>query len=221
MFNVLIIDDFPDSCAGITTAIGDDCKITVESDPLKAIERTDLHHYNAYLVDINMPGMRGDKVIEVLRKKVSRPAPFCLMTGANFDESIQSCHSYLIDEFLSKSGSPVEIKCRFEAAINRARNMYRVLEEGPIKVNLTSATVEIRGEVFDCTSTEYRLLCNLVSELSHREFVPREVFIKNVWGDTFVEEKTLSTHLSNLNKRLSAFNVKVKTKRFKGLYISS
>jgi DNA-binding response OmpR family regulator len=220
MLNVLLIDDFPDSCLQITSAISDSCQVTIETDPQKALGREDLDQYSAYLVDINMPGIRGDKVIESLRKKVSRPAPFCLMTGANFDESIEKCHSYLVDEFFDKSGSPVEIKSRFSAVLKRTKVMYRLIEHGPITVNLTTALVCINGENFECTSTEYRLICNLLSVLSEYDYAPRKEFIKSLWGDTFVEEKTLSTHLSNLNKRLKDYGIKVKTKRFKGLYLS-
>lgn len=219
MKKIMIIDDYPDSCFKIMSALEKTYEFTIISDPLKALERRDIDHYDAFLVDINMPGLKGDKVIEKLRKSIRGPATFCLMTGADFDSSIAKYHSYVVDEFFNKSGSLNEIKSRFDVVLERTCSMHRVLKKGPVQVNLMTATVIINEQKFECTSTEYRLLCSLISESFEKDYVPRDLFMKNIWGDVKVDDRTLSTHLSNLNKRLETYSVKVKTKRLKGLYL--
>lgn len=221
MNKILVIDDYPDSCLAIQDAIGPSFYFDVVENATEAMELTCLDQYSAFLVDLNLPEIKGDKLVEKLRKKVNHPAAFYLVTNANFDHSIVNHHSYLIDDFIQKDASRSEIISRFRAAFERAKFYSRILEHKSIKINLARASVFVNEMEIDCTSIEYRILCNLLVSLRELTYVPKAVFIENVWGNICVEDKTISTHLSNLNKKLAKMGVKVKTKRFKGLFVES
>ncbi len=221
MNKVLVIDDYPESCHSIQEAIGHSYDFDVVESASQAMSLAGLDQYCAFLIDLNLPETKGDKLIEKLRKEVGGPAAFYLMTSADFDYSIVNYHSYLIDDFLKKDSSKAEIASRFNATFERVKFFSKILEHKVFKIDLAQARVFVRDVEIDCTSIEYRILCNLLNSLKEISYVPKDIFIKNVWGKISVEDKTISTHLSNLNKKLSKHGVRVKTKRFKGLFVEA
>lgn len=218
MEKVLVIDSSPDRWAHITECLADDYHLVVEEKTEDALGH-DLSQFTAFLVGAQMPPFKGDSVISLLRQRLKRPAPLCLISESNCEKSLTAYNKCQADELLSQSASSTEIRGRFRTALKRVKNFYRHLEFGPIRINLSQANVWVHGEIFECTATEYRILCTLLGELGTQSFVPRETFIKNVWGDVSVEDRTISTHLSNLNKKLKKRNVRIKTKRLKGLFL--
>lgn len=218
MQKILVIDSSPETCAHISQSLSDRFHLETESNMDEVLEK-DLSEYSGFLIDTDIGQKSGTNVVALIRKKLKRPAPLCLISDDFCEKDLNHYYKHQADELLLRSSDPKEFKGRFLAAIQRVKNFYRHLEYGPIRINLSRAKVWVKGELIECTSTEYRILCTLINELNGKEFVPRTSFIQHVWDGVSVEERTISTHLSNLNKKLKESGVRVKTKRSQGLFI--
>lgn len=218
MNKIFLIDDFPESCSKIKEALSKDYEIIIFDNVDSILDHLDFEACDGILVDINMPEITGDLLIKELRPRVNRVIPFCLMTSAELGESMGQYYDFNVDEFFHKDAHPTEISQRFQVVLQKMRSRSHLLEYGSIMVDLPSATVKVNNEVLNLTTTEFRIICQMIIGLAHEKYLNKKEFFKKVWGDTFVEERTITTHLANLNKKLSPFKIKVKTKRLSGLY---
>lgn len=218
MQKILILDESPETCQEISQSLGENYQLVIESCPKNLMEH-DLSEYSGFLVDIKLSNNGDKSIIKSLRNKLKSPTPLCLISDPAQKDKYKSYCDHQADELFCKEAPHAEIRGRFQAATQRVRNLYRHIEYGPIRVNLSKAKVWVEGEIFECTSTEYRILCSLINELDGKSFVPRADFIQTVWDGVSVEERTISTHLSNLNKKLKQRGLRIKTKRSQGLFI--
>jgi two-component system response regulator RegX3 len=218
MQKILVIDNGPETCSHISQSLSEHFQLETENNMDDVLEK-DLSQYSGFLIDTTIGQEYGANIVSMIRKKLRRPAPLCLISDNFSEEDLNHYYQHQADELLLRSADPKETQGRFLAALQRVKNFYRHLEYGPIRINLSRAKVIVRGEVIECTSTEYRILCTLINELNNKDYVPRANFIQFVWDGVSVEERTISTHLSNLNKKLKLNGIRIKTKRSQGLFV--
>lgn len=218
MQKILVIDSSPEACSHIAQSLSDRFHLEIEKDLNEILEK-DLSQYTGFLIDTSVGQESGKNLVALIRSRLKKPAPLCLISDEFNEKNLERYYGHQADELLLRSSHPKETKGRFLAAIQRVKNFYRHLEYGQIRINLSHAKVWVKGELLECTSTEYRILCTLINELNGRDFVPRANFINNVWDGVSIEERTISTHLSNLNKKLKAKGLRIKTKRGQGLFL--
>ena len=80
---------------------------------------------------------------------------------------------------------------------SRIRTIY---EFGPFRLNTKEQLLLQNGEAVPLTPTAFNILAVLVRNSGH--LVDKDVMLKEVWPDTFVEEANLSVHISSLRKAL-------------------
>jgi len=84
----------------------------------EALSLADTFHPDVYLIDLTMPGMAGDQLVEQLRERVGEPHPrFIAVTGSWDITSQHRTHNAGFEEHLVK---PVE-PARLIAAIRGAK----------------------------------------------------------------------------------------------------
>ncbi len=218
MKKVLLVDDYLDSCHRIVSSLSNDYEVVSFSNVEDLYRYDDFDECVGVLVDVNLPTVTGDIVIKNLRQRVQKAIPFCLITSSDHEETMQNYYSFMIDEFFHKDTTTSIVKYRFETAVERVKNQSHYIEFGPFSVDFPSALVRVNNEDLRLTTTEFKIICHMIIGLRDSDYLDKGNFFEKIWGDTYVEEKTISTHLANLNKKISVFGIKIKTKRFKGLF---
>ncbi len=113
-FNVLIVDDEAIARRVVAGALGlVQLKPDTAKDPSEALELSRVHHYNLFVLDVNMPGMTGYDLCERLRKSDNyRETPVIFVTGWNTFESRLRFARSGGDDFISKPFLPPELAAK-------------------------------------------------------------------------------------------------------------
>ena len=70
MAKILAIDDERDTLTFITDVLGEKHEVITSESWLNAVESLIRDHFDLILLDIKMPGLSGDQVAEVLKKRL-------------------------------------------------------------------------------------------------------------------------------------------------------
>jgi two-component system nitrogen regulation response regulator GlnG len=142
-FPVLIVDDEPQYLQGAAVALRvAGFEVTTISDPLAAIETVKSRPFGAILLDILMPGMRGDELLDSLIS-LSPPSAVIMATAVNDIEIAVNCMRRGAFDYLVK---PVE-RDRLVTTVARAvemvelRSENRRLKEGLLRNQLKSPEI--------------------------------------------------------------------------------
>lgn len=110
------------------------------------------------------------------------------------------------DDFLSKPAAYLELRARLKAILRRAAtgaDPLRVLEVGPLRIDLRTRHVTMHGDSIDLRRMEFELLVALAREPA-RVFLKEEL-LRAVWGyRSSGSTRTLDSHASRLRRRLES-----------------
>jgi len=83
-----------------------DFTVDYSSSPFGVINKIKEFKPHVILLDINLPGLRGDKIARLLRDNRDRLCRFCLIAFSSEDESIQKdlVERDMIDGYIVKTG---------------------------------------------------------------------------------------------------------------------
>jgi CheY-like chemotaxis protein len=77
---VLIVDDDDDMLETLASSLGKKLEVTVAKDGKAALREIDAHHFDAVVLDLNMPEMGGEAVLAQLSQRREAP-PVILASG--------------------------------------------------------------------------------------------------------------------------------------------
>lgn len=117
---ILLVDDRPENLL-VLEGILEDCgydliKAQSGSEALRAVLK---QHFDLILLDVQMPGMDGFEVAELLRgKRETKEIPLIFITANNKEaESIQRGYDIGAENYLFKPIDPDELKSKIAAAL--------------------------------------------------------------------------------------------------------
>jgi DNA-binding response OmpR family regulator len=107
------------------------------------------------------------------------------------------------DDVVLKPFSYPELRARIAAVLRRTapRQPQPVLSAGPVRIDLRQRAVTVAEQPVELSALEYQLLCHLAAEPS-RVFT-REELMRDVWGYTAAQTRTLDSHASRLRRKLA------------------
>jgi DNA-binding response OmpR family regulator len=99
------------------------------------------------------------------------------------------------DDVVAKPFFYPELRARVGAVLRRTapRQPRRVIEAGPVRIDLRRREVTVSTRVVELAAMEYELLCKLACEPA-RVFT-REELMRDVGGFTGVRTRTLDSHV--------------------------
>lgn len=219
MENILIVDAHLDRCDKVINVLKEFYNVRTVSSVKTLLDNLDEYIYDICLIDIEIPDMNGDMLIKYLKEKKHGQAAYCLITSSNIDDVIYKYYTDIVDDFISKHAGPKEILRRIDIAYQKSQLINHCLYFQDIQVNPSKMEIIVNERKLECTLMEYKILINLIRLLPIEKYVNKSRFIEILWGDTKVEEKTVNTHIANLNKKMDKLGYRVKIKRLRGLYI--
>lgn len=158
------------------------------------------------VLDLMLPDVDGLEVFRTLRKDDRTAHIPVIMLTAKADEVDRVVGLELgADDYVTKPFSPREVILRVKAILRRAASggeeAGQPVEFGPVRINPERFEVFIDGEKTILTSTEFKLLHELL--LRRGRVLTRKHLLENVWGYVQnVTDRTVDTHIKRLRQKI-------------------
>jgi two-component system alkaline phosphatase synthesis response regulator PhoP len=164
-------------------------------------ERPDL-----VLLDLMLPDRDGWDVTRVVRSDPSlAPTPIIMLTARVEDQDKILGLELGADDYVTKPFNPREVMARVRAVLRRAQGEAaptRILQAGPLRMDLDQHRVEVDGQALKLTPTEFALLQALAEHPGHA--LTRMELIEKGLGYSYEGmERTVDTHIKNLRRKLA------------------
>lgn len=215
---VLVVEDDDRIRASLRLALRDEGHEVVDfADAESALEHFREQPAELVLVDVMLPAMSGLDLCRALR--TFSAVPIVMLTARDDSHDVVAGLEAGADDYVTKPYNVKELAARIRSLLRRTSGILEVMagtSAGAKEADDTSASeltfgtlvfevdagVVRRGDdVIDLTSTEYRLLCELVE--NQRRVLSREQLLESVWGyDYYGDVRVVDAHVRRLRKKI-------------------
>jgi DNA-binding response OmpR family regulator len=203
---LLIVEDARDVAEVIAFGVRmvwPDCHITATVDGEEAIKRFDEERPDLVVLDVSMPPPDGFEVCRRIRE-ISQ-VPILMLTV--HDGTLDKVRALDLgaDDYLTKPFDHLELLARLRALLRRASSSPVTpgsdTDTEDLSLDHATREVRVRGEVVRLTSTEYRLLEELVRHAG--TVLPHRHLMEQVWGPGYVgDAHYLKVFVRRLRRKL-------------------
>lgn len=169
-------------------------------DAVRIVQRV---HPDLVVLDLGLPDLPGDEVIQFLRRASDVPV---VMLTARASEGDRIAGLKLgADDYVTKPFSPRELVARVEAVLRRSRGLQPerapTYAQGRLEVNSERREVSLDAAAIVLTRTEFDLLVALASRPGRAW--SRFELVSRIQGDDYDGyERTVDAHVKNLRRKL-------------------
>lgn len=202
---VLVVEDEPQMLRFLRASLTSHGFRMLEANTAaEAIAAATTHTPEIVLLDLGLPDLDGIEVTRRLREW-SR-VPIIVISARGREEDKVEALDAGADDYLTKPFGVKELLARMRVAIRHAEQAglgteSRVLEFGPLTIDLERRQVTLEGREIHLTPIEYKLLILLAHNagkvLTHRQI------LKEVWGPAFVgQPHYVRVRMAELRKKI-------------------
>lgn len=159
--------------------------------------------YDIYILDINVPGFDGHKVLEIIREQKG-DLPVIIISASSDIQSIQKAYSLGCNDYLKKPFDLEELFLRINYLIKTTLNQN--IENSIVDIGYgytfcikTQKLFKFKHEI-TLTHKETLLLALLVQNINHT--VTTELIHEYVWDSKEVEAVSMRSVIHKLQKKL-------------------
>ena len=200
---ILIVEDN----TTIFTALrqGFKCKNVITdhcTDGLEGMEKLKNNTYDLAIIDLELPGMRGEEIVKQ-GKEMKIRTPLLILTASKDVETKAMLLEAGADDYMEKPYSFEELYARMMAILRRSEKYfpseYLIIEDLEI---IPEKRIAKRGKKeIDLRGREYDLLKYLMCHPN--QVISRSTLMEEVWGyATSVLSNTVDTHISSLRSKI-------------------
>jgi two-component system KDP operon response regulator KdpE len=183
------------------------CEVVIASNGEEAIGLFQQVCPDMVALDVEMPPPDGFEVCK--RVRALSKAPVIMISGHNAISDKVKAFSLGADDYLDKPFDPLELVMRMRALLRRASETSGYSSPvsppnvviGDFSLNTTTHEVRVNGRLVRLTSTEYRLLEEMVRHVG--TVLPHDMLLQRVWGNEYAgEERYLKVFVRRLRQKL-------------------
>ena len=211
MAKILIVED--------ETAIRELVDFVCEADGMTAVKAADLSEARSalasgrpdlMLLDVMLPDGSGFDLLRAVKQSSDlRDLPVIMLTDRGDEADRVAGLDGGADDYVVKPFLPRELTARIRAVLRRSASgaqpareeRDRVIVHGPLSMNETRFEASVDGKPLKLSVKEFRLLF-LFASRPGRVFT-REQLLDSVWGNAFVDERTVDVHMLRLRQALA------------------
>ncbi|OGS18612.1 MAG: hypothetical protein A3J70_07330 [Elusimicrobia bacterium RIFCSPHIGHO2_02_FULL_61_10] len=161
--------------------------------------------FDLVLLDINLPGISGLKLLELLKQEPKTASLPVIISSIRGDESNKVKGLEIgADDYMVKPTSLKELQARVKALLRRTQRsgqMSNIVESNGIRLDLDRQEAWVEGQRLELTQVEFQILILLIKRqgmlLSYQ--VLSEVISS---GAKDITSQTVYVHINNLRKKL-------------------
>ena len=224
MYRILIVEDDPvieGQVGSHLTKGGYEVKsVTDFSDVLSDVVGFEPH---LVLLDIGLPFYNGFYWCGEIRK-ISK-VPILFLSSASDNMNIIMAVNMGGDDFVAKPFDLEVLAAKVQAVLRRTYSFQEtssLLEHGGVILNLTDMSFLYKGEKYELSKNEFRILQILFEHAGNT--VTREEIMRRLWDDEcFVDDNTLTVNVNRLRKVLEGAGLQdfILTKKGVGYQLKS
>ena len=201
---VLVVEDDAGICKFLkTTLTANGYEVLVTSTGQQALEIISSHCPDCILLDLGLPDMDGNRIIENVRSWTT--TPIIVISARSTEEDKAYALDLGADDYLIKPFSPRELVARVRALLRRAHTeaepALEVLDFGDLVIDISGHKVIVEGTEVDLTASEFKLLTTL-ARYPGRVYTRMELVEKVLGYDFEGYERTIDSHVKNLRAKL-------------------
>ena len=181
-------------------------RVITSTNPLEAIELVDLEMPDMIILDVMMPGIDGYEFCQRIREFSNMP--IIMLTARDETQDKVKGLSLGADDYLTKPFSVQELMARVEAVLRRVKSPEEAgtrpsFVAGDLRVDFALRRVTLKEQEISLTQTEYKLLCQLVSNAGRVMF--HQELLSEVWGPEYRDEMAyLRAYILHLRRKIEA-----------------
>ena len=182
LMRLLLVEDDPKISQFLLKGLREDQHVvTLVEDGRAALERVADADYDAFVLDLMLPGLDGFGVCREIRSQ-GVDTPILVISARDAVRDRVRALDCGADDYLVKPFAFEELLARLRALDRRGRNRQttRTLSYGPLAIDPVDHRVSLNGQRLSLTATEYRLLEYLVRRAE--SIVTRDQLAEYVWG---------------------------------------
>lgn len=164
-----------------------------------------MKEYALCLLDLMLPGISGEEVLEFIRSKGNIPV-IVLTAKDTLDEKVSVLTSGA-DDYITKPFEIKEVIARIQVQLRRfePREEKMILSHKEMILDRTTYQVKIAGTVIDGVTKQEFAILELLLKNPMKVFSKEEIF-EYAWETVYMgETKTLDVHISNIRKKIKKF----------------
>ena len=205
MAHILAVDDDPDLCTLLKTALErDGHAVEIRTSGVTVTESL-CRWADCILLDVMMPGEDGFAVCRRIRGLTD--APILFLTARTDEASVLEGLGIGADDFLSKPFRVAELRARVAAHLRRQnRTPVHRLVRGGVSFDLSAREAAVGGTPLPLTRSEYAICEHLV--LHAGQTFTKEQIYEAVFGiDGTADDTAITQHIKNIRAKLRAAGV--------------
>lgn len=209
MGNILIIEDDQQIAELLHTTLQQEHQLNFAYSGTEALYKLAEHKYDLILLDIMLPGMKGEDVLSNIRDKSKTPV--VILTALHDQIKIVELLNKGANDYITKPFHIEELKARILVQLRNHTpaldNETETLQYNNLTLNILTNEIFYKGTTIPVTKKEFRIL-----ELLLRH--PKKIYSKQelyqlVWNNDYMEdENTVNVHISNLRRKFQKFDKK-------------
>jgi two-component system response regulator PhoP len=200
---VLVVEDEVRLSENIAAALreGPGYAVDVVHDGAEALLLCSSTSYDLVLLDLMLPTLPGDQVLQRLRTR-DHETPVLVLTAISETSTTIQLLNLGADDYVTKPFDLGELVARARALVRRGKGVRRtVLSYGPITLNMSEQIVRVGEEAVTLSPTEYRVLEYLMHH--PRAVVSKRQLLEHLYDFTWEHHSNvIEAHISNLRKKL-------------------
>ena len=205
MANILAVDDNPDLCILLKTALERDGHRVVTCSSGADLTEALCRWSDCILLDVMMPNESGFVVCRRIREQTD--APILFLTALTDEASVLEGLGIGADDFLSKPFRVAELRARVAAHLRRQSRTpaHRMVRSG-VAFDLTARSASVEGTVLPLTRSEYAI-CEYLALHAGQTFTKEQIY-EAVFGiDGTADDTAVTQHIKNIRAKLRAAGV--------------
>lgn len=204
---LLIVEDDADINALLATILTrEGYEVTQAYSGSEAALRLEQEGFDLVLLDLMLPGVTGESLIEMIRGRQTMPI---VVISAKGQEDKLHVLRMGADDFISKPFDVDEVAARVAAQVRRYKQFAAqdekpdgVLRYKALTLDPEAVEVKIHGKTAAFTAHEFGIL-QLMMRYPRKVFT-RENLFEAVWDEPYLgEDNTLNVHISNIRSKIA------------------
>jgi two-component system response regulator MprA len=199
---LLVVDDDPALARTLRRALGvEGYEVECAPDGAEALQRLAGAHFDAVVLDVNMPRVDGLAVCRSMRARRDRTPVLMLTARDQVGDRVAGLDAGA-DDYLVKPFALDELNARVRALLRRANgnDQGERLSYLDLELDLSSCRAQRGSRQLELTRTEQRLLELLLR--NPEQVLPRDMIYERVWGhDISATSNSLDVYVGYLRRK--------------------
>lgn len=203
MKKILIVED--------DTSISEELKNLLDNAGYKGVilkdfensyEETKKENPDLILLDINIPKLNGEMLLQKIRKESN--VPIIMVTSKNTETDEVLSLSYGANDYITKPYNPTILLLRINNLFKRIENKNDILTYNDLTVDPKKGIIKSDKEELILTKNEMIIFTFLLANRGN--IVTRDDLMTDLWNnDSYINDNALNVNISRLRTKLTDF----------------